>query len=315
MLSAIVQRSGRLGAGYVLARARERGENEGRVRRAVAVTRIALLGDGPDAAQIGCEFALGGCAVQLVGFGELAGRHVEDSLRLASLRGLAGPPDLERARSLIAPAAEAEGRLTLIVEALSGPVEGRASVIAPVAALHPEALVVTTGEVAGPTEFGERAGTGERTLAARYGSPPMLVGVVELLAARDTPARLADRVAQLLRAIGKHPVTLRREVPGMISGQLELALLRACRRLVEDGVADAEQIDRVAAEGVARGWAAIGPLGAAALRPADALARLAGASGVDRTEAQAIERLLGDRRGEEAELRRRRDETLGRLKS
>ena len=260
------------------------------------MTRIAVLGASTEAVQIGCEFALGGCAVQLLGAQEpVAAQAVEEALRLASSRGLAGPAELERARSLIAPGTEAEGRIALIVEALPESVDQKAAAIASVAEPHPEALVATTGEAVGATEIGQAAGVGERMLAARYGSPPMLVQIVELAPARDTPPRLVDRVAQLLSAVGKRPVVLRREVPGMISGQLELALLRECRRLVDEGVADAALIDAVATERLARVWAAIGPLGSAALHAPGSLERLAEASGQDRGDATAIGELAAGR--------------------
>ena len=260
------------------------------------MTRIAVLGASTEAVQIGCEFALGGCTVQLLGAQEpVAAQAVEEALRLASTRGLAGPAELERARSLIAPGADAEGRIALIVEALPESVDQKAAAIASAADAHPEALVATTSEAVGATEIGQAAGVAERMLAARYGSPPMLVAIVELAAARDTPPRLLDRVAQLLSAIGKRPVVLRREVPGMISGQLELALLRECRRLVEEGVADAAQVDLIAAERLARVWAAIGPLGSAALHAPDSLERLAEASGQDRADATALGELVASR--------------------
>ncbi len=106
-----------------------------------------------------------------------------------------------------------------------------------------------------PTELGEAAAVGERMLSTRYGDPPLLCPVVELLAARDTPRRLLDRVSQLLRALGKRPVALRREVPGLVSGRLELALLRETSWLLERGAIDAEDLDELVRDSLARRWA------------------------------------------------------------
>lgn len=234
------------------------------------MTRIAMLGDGESGAQIGCEYALGGCSViWLTSEQERSAQRVESVLRLAAARGLAGPTDLERARSLIAHAAPGEGkegRLTLIVEVLPENLEEKAAALGALAGAHPEALLATTGETITATALGEAAGAGERILTTRYGSPPLLNPLVELLAARDTPPRLLDRVSQLLRAIGKRPVLVRREVPGMIGTRLELALLRECASLLERGVADAAAIDEVVRDGLARSWAVAGPLQTAELR-------------------------------------------------
>jgi 3-hydroxyacyl-CoA dehydrogenase len=280
-----------------------------------AVTRVAVLGDGAKAAQIGSEFALGGCSVCWFS-DEVASsqQHVEEALRLASSYGLAGPAELERARSLIThaePGTPPTGRLALIVEALPAPLDVKAAALAALAAAHPEALVATTGEAISVTALGEAAGAGERMLAMGYGDPPLLTPLVELLAARDTPPRLLDRVSQLLRAIGKRPVTLRREVPGMLAARLEVAMLSACLWLLDHGVADAEQIDEVVRDGLARAWSVVGPLQGATLRDGAALEHTALAIGQDPAPGVTPARLL-EAAGEEpiAGLRERRDAAL-----
>jgi 3-hydroxyacyl-CoA dehydrogenase len=243
------------------------------------MTRVAVLGDSEAGAQIGCEYALGGCTViWLTGEAERPAQRAESSLRLASSRGLAGPADLERARSLIAhgsPGDGGEGRLTLIVEVLRDSLEEKAAPLGALAAAHPEALLATTSETVTATALGHAAGAGERIVTTRYGSPPLLNPLVELLAARDTPPRLLDRVSQLLRAIGKRPVLVRREVPGMIGARLELALLRECASLLERGVADAAAIDEVVSDGLARSWAVAGPLQSAELHGLGSLRAIA----------------------------------------
>jgi 3-hydroxybutyryl-CoA dehydrogenase len=280
------------------------------------VTRIAVLGEGHRAAQIGSEFALGGCSVSWLNVDtERSQRRVEEALRLAVAHGLAAPPELERARTLVAvaePAAGVDGRLTLILEVLSEGLDGKAQAIVPLAAAHPEALIATSGESVSATAVGEAAGVGERIVGVRYGSPPMLTPLVELVAARDTPPRLLDRVSQLLRAIGKRPVTLRREVPGMLAGRLEAAMLGACLWLLEQGVADAEQIDEVVRDGLARSWGVAGPLQAAALRDPAALAAIGAASsdGAAHVPAEALTQLAGA--GIPAALREHLEEQLAR---
>jgi len=279
------------------------------------MTRIAILGEGAQAAQIAAEFALGGCSVEwLSAEQERSQLLAEESLRMAAVHGLAAPADLERARALLGeghPETGADGRLALIVEALPEELDAKAEGIARLAAAHPEALVATTSEALSVTAIGEAAGVGERMLAARYGRPPLLTPLVELLAARDTPPRLLDRVSQLLRAIGKRPVVLRREVPGMLAGRLEVAIARECMWLLESGVADAEVIDEVVRDGLARVWTAAGPLQAAALDGGSSLAMVAASIGADPASGASLEGLGAAAAGEApAQLRARRDEVL-----
>jgi len=277
------------------------------------VTRVAVLGTSRAAAQVGSEYALGGCSVLWCSDDEGAAQRVEEALRFAAAHGLADPPDLERARSLMmrgnATISSVE-RLTLIVDAQSGPLEHRAATLAPVAARHPEALVATTALVPSPTELAEAAEVGERMVATRYGDPPLLCPVVELLAARDTPRRLLDRVSQLLRALGKRPVALRREVPGLVSARLELALLREASWLLERGVVEAEELDELVRDSLARRWALAGPVESGAIDSREELAQIAGA-GADSRALQSLAALAQEIEPEHAgALRERRDDGL-----
>jgi len=276
------------------------------------VTRVAILGTDTAAAQIGCEFALGGCSVLWTGDGEGAEQRVEEALRLAATHGFADPPELERARSLMArgeATISSVERLTLILDARSVPPAERAEALGQIAARHPEALVACTALQPSATELGEAAGTGERTLAMRYGDPPLLSPVVELQAARDTPGRLVDRISQLLRALGKRPLVLRREVPGLVSGRLELALLRESAWLLERGVIDPEALDELVRSSLARRWSFAGPVEAAALGGTDELADLSPAVPPERPSGLET---LGSQADPEsaAALRERRDQGL-----
>ena len=276
------------------------------------MTRVAVLGTGPAAAQVGCEYALGGCSVLWSGEDSGADQRVEEALRFAASYGLAGPPDLERARSLMArgdATISSVERLTLIVDAQSAPLEQRASAIAEIAGRHPEALVATMALVA-PTELGDAAEVGERMLATRYGDPPLLSPVVELLAARDTPRRLLDRVSQLLRALGKEPVALRREVPGLVSGRLELALLREAAWLLERGAVDAEDLDALIRDSLARRWSLAGPVESGAIDTREELSTVA-ADDADARALASLAALAAEMPAERAAaLREARDQGL-----
>lgn len=277
------------------------------------MTRVAVLGTGPTAAQVGCEYALGGCSVLWSSDGAGAEVRVEEALRFAAAYGLADPPELERARSLMTrgdPTISSVERLTLIVDAQQAPLEARAAAIAEIAGRHPEALVATTALVPAPTELGEAAEVGERMLSTRYGDPPLLCPVVELLAARDTPRRLLDRVSQLLRALGKRPIALRREVPGLVSGRLELALLRETSWLLERGAVDAEDLDELVRESLARRWGLVGPVESGALAPREELIELA-AGGADERALDSLAKVAAETDPDgAAALRERRDQGL-----
>jgi 3-hydroxybutyryl-CoA dehydrogenase len=222
---------------------------------------VAVLGAGLMGAQIGCEYALAGCAVQwVVRDRARAEQRVERALALARLHGLADAAQAERARALMSWGHDgAEPEPELIVESLPEDVELKAAVLGPLAARHPEATVATNTSSISIGALGEAAGVPERIVGTHYWNPPLLMPLVEVVAGKRTPLELRERVEALLRAIGKRPVVLEREVDGLLWNRLQLAVLREALWLVEHGVAAPETIDEVMRDGLARRWRLTGP--------------------------------------------------------
>jgi 3-hydroxybutyryl-CoA dehydrogenase len=230
--------------------------------RPAAERHVAILGAGLMGAQIGAEYALAGCSVQwLVRERASAERRVERALALAGEHELATPEQLQRARSLMSweqdagPKPEPE----LIVESLPEDLDLKAGVLGPLAERHPEAILATNTSSISIGALGEEAGVASRIVGTHYWNPPLLMPLVEVVAGPGTPLALRERVLVLLRAIGKRPVVLEREVDGLLWNRLQLAVLRESLWLVEQGVATPEAIDEVMRDGLARRWRLTGP--------------------------------------------------------
>src|SRR4029079_11698726 len=99
-----------------------------------------------------------------------------------------------------------------------------------------------------------------RVLGAHFWNPPYLVPLVEIVLMSDANRPAADTVAALLRAIGRHPVLVHRDIPGFIGNRLQHALKREAIALVAAGVCDAETIDDVVKYGFGARLAVLGPL-------------------------------------------------------
>jgi 3-hydroxybutyryl-CoA dehydrogenase len=232
------------------------------------VTRVALVGAGLMGSQIGCEYALAGCTVDwIVRDRAAAGERVEQALALVLRHGLADEDAVEAARARMsfasveqassdrAPVPEPD----LIVESLPENLELKAQVLGELCARHPDAVLASNTSSISIERLGEVAGVPERILGTHYWNPPLLMPLVELVAGERTPTQALERVAQLLRQAGKRPVILDHEVPGLLWNRLQLALLRECLWLVENGVAAPETIDEVMRDGLARRWRLTGP--------------------------------------------------------
>lgn len=241
--------------------------------------RVAIVGAGLMGAQIGCEYALAGCPVVWIVRDRAGARQrVEGALALALRHGLAERQAVEsaRGRMLYGDAGDhVDGALDVIVESLPEDLEVKAAVLGALCARHPGAILASNTSSISITALGEAAGAGERIVGTHYWNPPLLMPLVEVVAGDRTPVALRERVTALLRAIGKRPVILDHEVPGLLWNRLQLAVLRECLWLVEHGVATPQAIDEVMRDGLARRWRLTGPfetVGLGGARTFDAIA-------------------------------------------
>ncbi len=97
----------------------------------------------------------------------------------------------------------------------------------------------------------------ERFLNMHWLNPAYLIPVVELSAHAGTDADVVRRARELLESIGKVPV-LCAEAPGYIVPRLQALIMNEAARMVEEGVATAEEIDKATRFGLGLRFAALG---------------------------------------------------------
>lgn len=90
-------------------------------------------------------------------------------------------------------------------------------------------------------------------------NPPHLIPLVEVAPHRQTPPELAQRTLRFYRSIGKHPMLLRKEVPGFVANRLQAALLREAVLMVKWGVVSADELDDIVTQSIGLRWATGGP--------------------------------------------------------
>jgi len=99
----------------------------------------------------------------------------------------------------------------------------------------------------------------ERYLVAHPFNPPHLMPLVELVGGRATDPAVLERAVAFYRAVGKRPVTIRREMRGHVANRMQVALYREAIHLALEGVASIEDIDAAIAYGPGLRWAIMGP--------------------------------------------------------
>ncbi|MBS9721998.1 3-hydroxyacyl-CoA dehydrogenase [Tianweitania sp. BSSL-BM11] len=94
-----------------------------------------------------------------------------------------------------------------------------------------------------------------RLITAHPFNPPHLMPLVELFG--SDPTRLAE-AASFYRALGRHPVRLKREAVGHIANRLSSALWREAVNMVAQDIAEVEDIDAALVYGPGLRWSVMG---------------------------------------------------------
>jgi 3-hydroxybutyryl-CoA dehydrogenase len=128
------------------------------------------------------------------------------------------------------------------------------------AAASRKALLASNTSVIPITRIMSELEARDRALGAHWWNPPFLVPLVEVIRTQDTSLEAIARMTELLRSVGKTPVTVEKDVPGFVGNRLQHALWREAISLVQNGVCDAETVDTVVKTSFGRRLAVLGPL-------------------------------------------------------
>ncbi|MFF0431756.1 3-hydroxyacyl-CoA dehydrogenase NAD-binding domain-containing protein [Streptomyces sp. NPDC004327] len=99
----------------------------------------------------------------------------------------------------------------------------------------------------------------ERVLVGHPFNPPHLIPLVEVVPGERTAEAAVEEAMGFYRGLGRHPIRLRRELPGHVANRLQAALWREAYSLVERGAASVADIDAAIAHGPGLRWALLGP--------------------------------------------------------
>lgn len=110
-------------------------------------------------------------------------------------------------------------------------------------AAAPEALICSSTSMLQPSLLQAQMPRPERLLVAHPFQPVYLVPLVELCAGKRTAPEMLARATEIFRAVGMHPLVVRKEVNGFIANRLQTAAWREALWLVHDGLATVQEID------------------------------------------------------------------------
>lgn len=157
--------------------------------------------------------------------------------------------------------ADAVAGAHLVIEAATENLDAKRALFAEIEAGAPaEAILATNTSVIPIGSIMAGLARPERALGTHWWNPPYLVPLVEVIGADRTAPDIVGRTMDILAAVGKKPVHVRRDVAGFVGNRLQHALWREAISLVEEGVCDAETVDTVVKASFGLRLAVLGPL-------------------------------------------------------
>ncbi|HEU4925169.1 MAG TPA: 3-hydroxyacyl-CoA dehydrogenase NAD-binding domain-containing protein, partial [Burkholderiales bacterium] len=123
--------------------------------------------------------------------------------------------------------------------------------------LRADAIVASTTSTMLSTELAALVARPKRFLNCHWLNPAYLIPLVELSPHAGTDPAVTGRMKRLLEAIGKKPVVCK-AAPGFIVPRLQAIVMNEAARMVEQGLASAEDVDRAVRYGFGIRYATMG---------------------------------------------------------
>lgn len=229
------------------------------------MTKIAIVGSGLIGRAWATVFASHGFEVALhdvaPGAAEAARAHIATNLEGLAGHGLVDDPKGSLARIRLASGlADVLAGAGFVQENGPESVEAKRALFAEMDALAaPDTILASSTSFIMASVFSEGLKGRARCLVGHPVNPPHLVPIVEIAPAPWTDAAVVARAKEIYEQAGQVPITLRKEKPGFVLNRLQAVLLAEAFRLVGEGVASAEDVDKTIRDGLGLRWSFMGP--------------------------------------------------------
>lgn len=229
------------------------------------MTKIAIVGSGLIGRAWATVFASHGFEVALYDLkheaAQAARAHIGTNLEELAGHGLVDDPKGALARIRVA-ADLADALKDIALAQENGPetVEAKRELFAEMDRLAPAgAILASSTSFIMASAFSDALPGRSRCLVAHPVNPPHLVPIVELAPAPWTDPAVVAEAKRIYEQAGQVPITLRKEKAGFVLNRLQAVLLAEAFRLVGEGVASAEDVDKTIRDGLGLRWSFMGP--------------------------------------------------------
>ena len=221
--------------------------------------RVAIIGAGLMGHALAAIFAGNGCSVTLCESDEAtlasAPQRIQSTLKTASFDSKSA--DLIR---LVRHPDDLDPDTQFVTEAIVENLALKQELLRALEQRLPKALFATNTSVLRIGDVAAQMKAPERLLGTHWWNPPYLMPLVEVVQASATRPAYVAWTMELLKAIGKSPVHVKKDTPGFIGNRLQHALWREAFALIEEGVCDTETVDLVARNTLGLKLGTFGPI-------------------------------------------------------
>ncbi|MDF0726685.1 3-hydroxyacyl-CoA dehydrogenase family protein [Cytobacillus sp. S13-E01] len=237
-------------------------------RRPLTKGKVCVLGSGTMGHGIAQVFAASSFSVVIYDINEevlkVAQKKIHKNLMLMVEENYMNFEESEKVLARIVFTTDfafAVGDASLVIEAVPEIIELKKEIYTKLETLISEDTIVASNTSTYSIEvLAEDVSFADRMLVVHFFNPTHLVRLVEVVPSKRTKPEVIDKMMELLINCGKKPVRLQKDIPGFVANRLQAAVVREAMYLLEEGVADARDIDSVIADGPGMRWAFDGPI-------------------------------------------------------
>ena len=152
-------------------------------------------------------------------------------------------------------------KIDVAVETVTEDLALKQKLFAEMEALATPGCALTSNSSSFPiSEIGRGLKTQARMTGLHYFMPAHLIPLVEVVRSVHTDVVRAEQVGEIMKALGKRPVQVKKDVIGFLGNRIQGALMREALWLIEEGVASPEDIDATVRLSFGFRYAAAGPI-------------------------------------------------------
>jgi 3-hydroxyacyl-CoA dehydrogenase len=234
----------------------------------VRISKIAVIGAGTMGHGIAQLFALAGFHVSLTDndvqvLGNAIPR-IQANLETCCRQEFVGRDEAEGVPARITPVssiADAVSRADYVFETVFEDLGVKHEVVRQVEAHCPRhAIIASNTSGFRVRDIAVALSRPEQFLNTHFWNPPYIIPLVEVVPGHHTADETVKAIVRLLKDADKHPVLVKKDVPGFVGNRLQHALRREALAIVAQGIASAEDVDLIVRLGFGLRLPMVGPL-------------------------------------------------------